>query len=153
MQAVAQAQNDERWRRLDKREAMEALAELADVLDPRDAALVQAVCRHGMSIAQCARAGQRDPRMLRRRFTRLMQRVRDPIFSFVWARYQHWPTLRRQVARHVFLAGRSQRDTAALLKTTLHRVRLETRSIRTMYEAAAELGLTQRHVRRHGISA
>lgn len=127
---------------------MEALAELADVLDPRDAALVQAVCRHGMSIAQCARAGGCDPRTLRRRFTRLMQRVRDPVFSFVWVRHQQWPHLRRQVGRHIYLAGRSQRETAALLKTTLHRVRMETQSIRTMYESAAELGLAGSAARR-----
>ncbi len=127
------------------REAAERIVALADGLSRPDRALLEAIYERGLSAAECARMAGRDVRWMQRRVKRLLTRLADPRYAFVYARHRHWPTFRRRVARAIFLEGRSRRRTARELGVSLHRVRREADRVAAMADAAAELYEETRH--------
>ena len=109
---------------------------LARHIDWPDRALLDAVYGRGLSATAVAHAAGRSPRAVRNRLTRLVKRLSSPEFHFVLREKQHWPLERRRIADLVILRGRSQREAAAELGVTIHRVRRELERLRALHEAA-----------------
>ncbi|MCZ6834480.1 MAG: hypothetical protein O7G85_01775, partial [Planctomycetota bacterium] len=118
----AEAATMERRQRMN---ATERLLELVEYLSPSDRALLEAVYHRGMKPTELARAINARPRMIRSRVQRIVQRLNSPLFKFVSGHRADWPRLRREVGELIVLKGTSQRDTAAKLGVSLHRVRQE----------------------------
>ena len=108
------------------------LLELASHLAPADRALVEAVYDRGMSPAEFARAVKAQPRSLRMRVSRIVGRLGSPLYRYVVTHRRDWPVERRGVADQIILRGATQRDTAARLGVSLHRVRQELARLRVM---------------------
>ena len=105
------------------RRRTEGLLTYAEHLDSADRALVEAVFERGASAAGLARAMSRDPRHVRRRLKRLINRMSSRMFQFVLRQRMHWTPNQRRVAEAVVLRGLTQRQAASELGLTLHQVR------------------------------
>ena len=119
-------------RRLDRRDRIELLLDLAAHLPETDRLLVEQVFRHGLPAADVARLVGEPPRRVQRRLTRLVRRLRCPLYRYVTLHMELLPRPSHPVARLHILHGRSLRDTAAASDLTLHRVRQHLRTIRTL---------------------
>ena len=115
-----------------------ALAEIvmgrAEALPMRDQALLRAVLVDGRSSVQVAVLARCDPRGVRRRVTKLIARVLSPMFLFVLREQAQWAPSRRIVARMTVLEGRSMREAAATLKTSLYNARRHYEAILSQFE-------------------
>lgn len=120
----------------DRRERIERLLRLAEHLAPSDRALIEGIYDRGMTAAALARAAGVQPTTMRRRARRLLNRMGGPIYRFVLAHRDRWPKRRRAVAELIYLQGRGQRETAAVLNCSLHEVRQEAQYIKAAYEEA-----------------
>jgi len=118
-------------------------AELADTIAVRaqhlrghDRELVLAMYRDGLPATQIARVGNLDPRQVRRRIKIALARMADPVFIFVLTHKSGWSTTRRKVARSIFQAGLSIRQTAESLDLKIHQVRRHRAAIIEQYESS-----------------
>ena len=111
---------------------VQLLLNLGDLLTNDDRALVEAIYMRGMTAAEFARAARTRPRTVQRRLWRLSRRVNTPVFRLVAVRCNALPPLCRAIGRRVVLRGESQRSVAASLGVSLHRVRQELTSLRTL---------------------
>jgi DNA-directed RNA polymerase specialized sigma24 family protein len=103
-------------------------------LPEAELALVRAVYERGLPLKALAAAANTRSGRLHDRLQRIVARLRSPLFRGVLREMPHWPDVRRGVAQMVILRGASQRHTAAALKVSLHRVRLELERIRALAE-------------------
>lgn len=101
----------------------DAVLTRADHLAGHDKSLVLAMYRDGHSAAQIARLGNLNPRQVRRRIKLALTRMTDPLFIFVVTHKANWSPTRRKVARSLFQAGNSIRQTADDLNLKAHQVR------------------------------
>ncbi len=120
-----------------RRELVERMLNLAELLGPSDKALVQAVLDRGISVSQFARAFGRRPRTVRKRLHRLVDHVGSDRFQFIVHHRRRWPTRRRQVADLVFLRGVTQQEAARRLSITIHQLRMEIHGIETLCDSDA----------------
>lgn len=111
----------------------------AEHMAPRDRALLEAIYREGVPARALARVEGVDPRVIRRRVRRLVQRALSPHFDFVLTHREQWPPTRRRVGEALALRGMTQREAAQALGLTLHTVRRHDEAIRTMEQAARRL--------------
>lgn len=123
-----------------RRDARERLLHLAEHLPERDRWLVEQVYARGVPISALARAaaGDRPERLahhrrrLARRLAGIVRRLRDPLFQLVATEPELLPRHTRAPARHVFLHGRSLRETAERTGLTLHHVRRRIQTVREL---------------------
>ncbi len=95
----------------------------AEFLLPKDRSLLHAYFERGVRVDDLARLENCTPRSVRRRVRALARRMLDPTFVFVMRHIDTFTTTRRQVARLVYLHGRSRREVARMLGLGLHTVR------------------------------
>lgn len=136
MQAVATEDAKERLR--EKRDMMETIIALSEHLNPSDRALIQSVYDRGVTATDLARATGQSPRRIRERTRRLMQHVTSPMFRHVVRNRNDWPEQRRNVATAIFLERMTQRQAAAKLELTIHRVRQEIDRVRFSLPSSQE---------------
>jgi len=110
-------------RRRHARSMIERLVEMAGALPKSDRVLIETLYRDGRSASELAAIRGEDARAIRRRVRRLVRRVLSPEFRFVAMHKHEWPRTRRAVAEICVIEGRSLRDAAASLGTSLHAVR------------------------------
>lgn len=126
-----------------RRALAEVLVDRARHLPTEDAALVLAVYRDGMRLADIAALGPTglDPAgvsvpHLRRRLRRLTRRCIDPLFAYVVV---HAPTLSptmRRVATACVLHGMSVRRASIVLNLTHHAVRQHRESLQAIFNTS-----------------
>ncbi|HWB19523.1 MAG TPA: hypothetical protein VG711_04415 [Phycisphaerales bacterium] len=126
--------------RLDRREMIEQLLQLADFLKPSDRALMRGIFGSGMSPQDMAAAMEQQTRQVRARVRKLLRHLAKPVYRFVAREHASWPNYRKSVARAVVLQRISQREAARELGITLHRVRRELDRIRGIVDDALGAG-------------
>jgi DNA-directed RNA polymerase specialized sigma24 family protein len=123
-----------------RRQAAETIVERAQLLNPADRGLLEAVYSSGHSVQQVGRLmGVVAPNRLRRlraRVRQLVARVGDPQFVFVSQAKASWPPARREVAELCIMQGASMRDAARRMGVSLYTVRQHRQRIETLYEAS-----------------
>lgn len=123
-----------------RRQAAETIVERAQLLNPADRGLLEAVYSSGHSVQQVGRLmGVVAPNRLRRlraRVRQLVARVGDPQFVFVSQAMASWPPARREVAELCIMQGASMRDAARRMGVSLYTVRQHRQRIETLYEAS-----------------
>ena len=117
-----------------RRASAERLLDYADHLDGSDRALLRAVFDRGLTSTDLARVIGQEPRAVRRRVQRLVERIGSASFQFVMRNCDGWPSSRRQVGESIILRGSTQRRAAVQLGLSLHQVRQEIERIRALYE-------------------
>jgi DNA-directed RNA polymerase specialized sigma24 family protein len=117
------------------RRSVEAVLQLAQRLPAHERGLVEAVYRDGRSPTDIARSVGQPPRRFQRKLNAIMQRIGDPMFLFVARRLDELPGELRPVARRSVLQGLSQRQTAEATGRSLHTVRMQLHTLRTLAEA------------------
>ena len=117
-----------------RRASAERLLDYADHLDGSDRALLRAVFDRGLTAADLARVIGQEPRAVRRRVQRLVERIGSASFQFVMRTCDGWPSSRRRVGESIILRGSTQRGAAVQLGLSLHQVRREIERIRALYE-------------------
>ncbi len=122
-------------RRKRQRDLVEVIALRAELLPPRDRALVEAIYREGASAKEVALLAGVSPRSVRRRLRALVQRMLEPRFVFVARSRDAWPRQRRAVATACVLHGLSLREAAKALGLSLHCVRRHMQAVQTLFEA------------------
>ncbi|MEX2544606.1 MAG: hypothetical protein WD316_05705 [Phycisphaeraceae bacterium] len=115
-----------------RRRAAERLLTLAEHLPAQDRLLLEQVYRNGLSVAEVAHLMGARPRRLQRRVAQLLRRLRDPLFRFVVGRSDLLPRDVQPTARLVVIEGRSLRDAARARGRSLHAVREQVRTLRTL---------------------
>lgn len=135
-QRVEVAAAADRERIAGRRRGVEALLHLAQRLPAHERGLVEAVYRDGRSPTDIARSVGQPPRRFQRKLNAIMQRIGDPLFLFVARRLDELPAELRPVARRSVLQGLSQRQTAQATGRSLHTVRMQLHTLRTLAEAA-----------------
>lgn len=121
-------------RRLDGRDHVERLLNLASVLPESDRLLLEAIYRDGRSCVSLARLMGVPVRPLRGRVRRLTTRLASPLFRFVVAKRGSWPASRRRIATVRYIHGRSINGTASELGIPRHAVRVTSDFIRQLFE-------------------
>lgn len=117
-----------------RRRHVERLLERAQLLDEPDRLLIEAVYEHGLSVAAIARLRQRSPSCVYHKLKQLLARIRSPLFEYVAAHRDVLPIDIRRTAEAIALRGRTQRQTAALTRQSLHTVRRHMQAVRTLAE-------------------
>lgn len=135
---------DEQEVRIGTRRRTEGLVNCAAYLELSDRALVESVFERGMSVAALARAVGDDPRHLRRRLKRLLNRISSREFQFVLRARRHWSDNQQRVADAVILRGRTQRQAASELNLSLHQVRTYLHAVHVLMRAQVDA-----HASRH----
>jgi hypothetical protein len=113
------------------------IAELGAHLPAPDAALIEAVFAHGLTVQRAAGLMNLDPRTVRRRIRHLVTRIKSPAFAFVVVQRDNFSPERATVARACIIEGRSLRVAAIQLGISIHAVRLHRSAIITQAEALA----------------
>jgi len=127
------AQSTEARRRHLRQAATERILALAPQLAPEDQALVEQVYYHGQPLTRVARAAGVSPKHLNRRLSRVLNRIRQPLFQFVATRGELLPREAAATARRVVLRGESLRQTAHQTGQSLHRVRRHMDTVRAYH--------------------
>jgi len=127
----AQATLDQR--REQRNRAAEQILAHAQHLAQADRELVEQVYEQGQSVRRIARMSGMPAHRLQRRLTRLLTRMRQPLFRFVATRGELLPRETAATARRVVLQGRSLRETARVTGLSLHRVRQHMATVRDYY--------------------
>ncbi len=123
-------------RRTDVQEDMAAVVlGRADLLPEPDRALLVALFGRGQTAQQVGAMTGHDPRFIRRRARSLAARVLEPRFVYVAGHRHRWPGLRRGVATSCILHGRSIRQAARELGTTVYNVRRHLNAIDALFDA------------------
>jgi hypothetical protein len=112
-------------RRKRSRELSNRLVRLAQWLEPEDRAVAYAAFRDNLTAREVALIRATSARLVRRHLRVLIKRLTTPLFEFVARERDNWPALRRHIATAVVLHGKSHREAAQHLHTTLHIVRTE----------------------------
>lgn len=123
-------------RRKRQRDTADTILARADFLPPPDRTLILAVYEDSRPVADLARMMGQDPRALRRRIRRLVQRMVSPRYAFVAARRDQWSSTRRRVATACVLHGLSLRAAADQLGLSHYTVRRHCQIIDALVEAA-----------------
>ena len=110
-------------RRRQTRVQTESLLARAQWLCRSERELIGSIYEQGRRVSDVAAMMDVDPRWLRSKVRRIVQRVSTPEFAFVALHLHDWPPSTQKVARACVLEGRSQRDAARTLKMSLHTVR------------------------------
>lgn len=105
---------------------------LAEWLHPTERALIESVFDRGMTVSRLALMSGDDPRLLQRRFRRLLRRMNSREFREVIRRADTWPVTRRRIARACILQGLTLRRTAEQLRLSIHTVREQLAIIRAV---------------------
>ncbi|MCA9303024.1 MAG: hypothetical protein KC996_02770 [Phycisphaerales bacterium] len=113
----------------------ERIVQRADWLEPGDRALVVAMFVDGYSAARIARLADSQPRTIRARIHKIVQRLADPRAAYVMLHSDGWAPSRRRVAREIYINGRSLREAADMLGLSFYVVRRHRESIEAMFEA------------------
>lgn len=132
----APLESDGRRRIGNRRIADEAIAR-AGLLCAADQALIRAVFEEGKSSGQIAQLTGVSARSVRRRVTRLVDRLSSGRFRFVSRRLDEWTLTRRRVAIAVILRGQSSRAAASQLGISVYLVRYHLHAINSMFESSA----------------
>lgn len=135
-QRVEIAATEDRERIVGQRRGVEALLQLAERLPADERGLLEAVYRDGRSPTDIARSVGQPPRRFQRKLNAIMQRIGDPLFLFVARRLDELPPELRPVARRSVLQGLSQRRTAEATGRSLHTVRMQLHTLRTLAAAS-----------------
>ena len=117
-----------------RRVSAERLLDYADHLEGSDRALLRAVFDRGLTSTDLARVIGEEPRAVRRRVQRLVERIGSASFQFVMRNCEGWPSSRRRVGESIVLRGSTQRQAAVQLGLSLHQVRREMEHIQALYE-------------------
>lgn len=117
-----------------RRRHVERLLERAQLLDEPDRLLIEAVYEHGLGVAAIARLRQRSPSCVYNKLKQLLARTQTPLFEYVAAHRDVLPIDIRRTAEAIALRGRTQRQTAALTRQSLHTVRRHMQAVRTLAE-------------------
>jgi hypothetical protein len=112
-------------RRKRSRALSNQLVRLAQWLEPEDRAIAYAAFRDNLTAREVALIRATSARLVRRHLRVLIKRLTTPLFEFVARERENWPALRRHIATAVVLHGKSHREAAQHLHTTLHIVRTE----------------------------
>jgi len=120
---VEYAADHDQARRQQRRRAVEQILDQTHWLGEGEQALVEAVLRDGRSIASVGRAAGVDPRKLQRKYKKIIQRMRTPMFRYVAKNHDLLPRETQAVAKRFFLQGLTQRESAKACGLSLHRVR------------------------------
>lgn len=122
-------------RRGRKRNDIERLLNLAAEFAEPDRLLVQQIFQHGMPIRQAARLLNVAESTLHRRLRTLLQRTRDPLFTFVACHQHNLPKHLRPTAKRIVLQGQSLREAADNTQQSLHTIRQHMQAIRALAQA------------------
>jgi len=109
--------------------ANDRILALAPYLGDRDRALIEQVYARGQAVAEVARAADVPAKRLNRRLSRILRRIRQPVFQFVATRGDVLPREAAATARYAVLEGYPLRQVAALTGQSLHRVRQHMQTI------------------------
>ncbi len=131
-QAISNATIDHVRHRHHRREHAERLLQRAAFLSDDDRLLIEQVYDRGVSICDLARLTHTQPRRLRRRVVKLIQRLDSPLFLFVIRNDNDLPRDTRLVAKLAICNGYSMRRVAHLTGRSLHFVRQQLQCITTM---------------------
>jgi DNA-directed RNA polymerase specialized sigma24 family protein len=120
-------------RRQLRQAATDRILALAPHLADHDRALIEQVYQHGQSPRAVARATGVPASRLNRRLSRILGRIRQPLFQFVASRSELLPREVAATARLVVLEGESLRATAQRTGQSLHRVRRHMETVRAYH--------------------
>ncbi len=107
-------------------------------LPPPERALVESVFRDGRTAVEIAHLTRQDPRAVRRRVRRAVDRALSDRVAFVMRARTRWTPTRRRVADLTILEGLSMRAASQRLGVSYHTVRRHKEAIEALYNAANE---------------
>jgi len=119
-------------RRKRTRDLAEIVADHAQHALPDERAIIHAIYRDGLTAQRVAHLRCESPRRVRSRVRRIVARLVSDRFRFVVRSRDRWPLQRRRVATACVLQGMSMREAARFLQLTLHQVRRELETVRTL---------------------
>lgn len=122
-------------RRRRRGEWVDRLLDRAGWLPTRERVLVEAVFRDGRSATEVARLSGDEPRTVRRRVKRAVERAMSDRLAFVVAHRASWSPMRRRVADALVVEGRSMRDASRQLGLSYHTVRRHADAIEALFLA------------------
>lgn len=108
---------------------VDAILVLARQIPEPQRRFLEAVLREGQPLSELAATTAQSTSTLRRRYRRIINRLIEPRFGFVLTHRSSWPPQRRLVGTLHLVEGRTQRDTARRMGTTVHVVRREVYAI------------------------
>jgi DNA-directed RNA polymerase specialized sigma24 family protein len=117
---------------LRRRKDVEQVLELAQHLPEADRLLIEQIYRHGRPAAELARLLGCRPRLVQRRVSILLKRLRQPLFRFLVNHQQLLPRDLRPIARRAVFEGCSLRRTAQLTGRSLHHIRQDMRTVQML---------------------
>ncbi|HLP84346.1 MAG TPA: hypothetical protein VK157_08345 [Phycisphaerales bacterium] len=122
-------------RRSHHRDVVERVVSRAQLLPPRERAMVEGVYLRQLSAVDIGRELDIPPRIVRRDVRIIVRRMLSPIFAFVMVHRDAWSGHRRQVAQLVYIEGMSLRAVAAVIGLSFHKTRRHDEAIRLTFEA------------------
>lgn len=122
-------------RRRRRGEWVDQILNRAEWLPAADRVLVEAVFRDGRSAAELARLTGDEPRTVRRRIKRTVERALSARLAFVVAQRASWAPTRRRVAEAIVVQGNSMREASRRLGLSYHTVRRHADAIDALYRA------------------
>lgn len=105
-------------------------------LEVDDREVVLSMFRDGQSANIIAHRLNQDPRQVRRRIKKLVNRLNDPRIAYVVAHHEQWSKTRRSIAQSLFIQGRSIRETVDDLGVSFYSVRKHREAIDAMCAAS-----------------
>lgn len=122
--------------RIDRRQRVQRLLELARHLEESDRLLVEQVYRHGRPLSELARACRISPRNLQVRLSKAIRRMGQPDFLFLAYRSHLLDPPTRSAAKRVVGRGLTYREAAGQLGVSLHDLRGRMLAFRRSLHAA-----------------
>jgi len=120
-------------RRRRRGEWVDQLLDRAEWLPAGDRVLVEAVFRDGRSATELARLTGDEPRAVRRRIKRTVERALSGRLAFVIAHRASWAPTRRRIAEAMVIEGNSMREASRRLTLSYHTVRRHADAIDALY--------------------
>jgi hypothetical protein len=124
--------------------AADLICARAEYLPLADRDLLWSVYRHGVNVAELARASRRCRKTMSRRVKALVTRLNDPCFILVIARAGSWETRLAAVARQHYVQGRTLRAIGAALGLSYAQVRAARDVVRGLLSTAQREALAKR---------
>jgi IS30 family transposase len=115
-----------------RRSTVDLLIQRSEHVSPDERAIIHAVYRVGMTMAEVAAIQGVRASTLRRRVKRVCRRMMGPRFVFVLANRANWSDTRRRVAEDTILRGHPIRRVSSGY-STLHIVRKERAAIEALF--------------------
>lgn len=119
-------------RRTAHRLGPEQIVRLAQALPADDRLLLERRYADGLTVTDIARRSRRSADAIRQRIRRLTDRLISPEFRFTLLHQDKMPRPMRRTATLLFVHGRSIRETAALTKKSIHRIRCDRATLQTL---------------------